>query len=134
MTLGELIGPEGKLSASSACVPIAGLAADSRAVKPGYLFAALPGVKTDGARFIADALQRGAAAILVGEGGAPMTASAAVVEDSDPRRLLALIASRTEAKSAGRKGSTRFPSPVVPSPNRTMVSPATSRWPAAASS
>ncbi len=71
MTLGELIGPEGKLSASSARVPIAGLAADSRAVKPGYLFAALPGVKTDGARFIADALQRGAAAILVGKAGRP---------------------------------------------------------------
>jgi UDP-N-acetylmuramoyl-L-alanyl-D-glutamate--2,6-diaminopimelate ligase len=94
MTLGELIGPQGKLSASLARVPIAGLAADSRAVKPGYLFAALPGVKTDGARFIADALQRGAAAILVGKGGAPITASAAVVEHSDPRRLLALIASR----------------------------------------
>ena len=94
MTLGELIGPEVKLSASSARVPIAGLAADSREVKPGYLFAALLGMKTDGARFIADALQRGAAAILVPEGGAPMTASAAVVEDSDPRRRLALIAAR----------------------------------------
>jgi UDP-N-acetylmuramoyl-L-alanyl-D-glutamate--2,6-diaminopimelate ligase len=94
MTLGELIGPEGKLSASLARVPIAGLAADSREVKPGYLFAALPGVKTDGARFIADALRRGAAAILVAEGGAPKTSYAAVVEDRDPRRLLALIASR----------------------------------------
>jgi UDP-N-acetylmuramoyl-L-alanyl-D-glutamate--2,6-diaminopimelate ligase len=94
MTLGELIGPEVKLSASLARVPIAGLAADSREVKPGYLFAALPGVKTDGARFIADALQRGAAAIIVPEGGSPITASAAIVEDGDPRRLLALIASR----------------------------------------
>jgi UDP-N-acetylmuramoyl-L-alanyl-D-glutamate--2,6-diaminopimelate ligase len=94
MNLGELIGPEAKLSASLARVPIAGLAADSREVKPGYLFAALPGLKTDGARFIADALQRGAAAILVAEGGAPKTSYAAVVEDRDPRRLLALIASR----------------------------------------
>jgi UDP-N-acetylmuramoyl-L-alanyl-D-glutamate--2,6-diaminopimelate ligase len=94
MNLGELIGPEAKLSASLARVPIAGLAADSREVKPGYLFAALPGLKTDGALFIADALQRGAAAILVAEGGAPKTSYAAVVEDRDPRRLLALIASR----------------------------------------
>src|ERR1700675_3007704 len=94
MNLGELIGPEAKLSASLAHVPNAGLAADSREVKPGYLFAALPGLKTDGARFIADALQRGAAAILVAEGGAPKTSYAAVVEARDPRRLLALIASR----------------------------------------
>jgi UDP-N-acetylmuramoyl-L-alanyl-D-glutamate--2,6-diaminopimelate ligase len=94
MTLGELIGLEVKLPAGAAEIPIAGLAADSRAVKPGYLFAALPGVKTDGARFIADALQRGAAAILVPEGGALATASAPIIEDSDPRRLLALVAAR----------------------------------------
>ena len=94
MTLGELIGLEVKLLAGAAEIPIAGLAADSRAVKPGYLFAALPGVKTDGARFIADALQRGAAAILVPEGGALATASAPIIEDSDPRRLLALVAAR----------------------------------------
>jgi UDP-N-acetylmuramoyl-L-alanyl-D-glutamate--2,6-diaminopimelate ligase len=94
MTLGELIGPEVTLPASWARVPIAGLAADSREVKPGYLFAALPGVKTDGGRFIADAVQRGAAAILVPEGGTPVGVSAPVVEDADPRRRLALIAAR----------------------------------------
>src|SRR3954468_4412486 len=94
MTLGELIGLEARLPSGAARVPIEGLTADSREVKPGYLFAALPGVKTDGARFIADALQRGAAAILVPVGGAPAATSAPVVEDSDPRRLLALIAAR----------------------------------------
>jgi UDP-N-acetylmuramoyl-L-alanyl-D-glutamate--2,6-diaminopimelate ligase len=94
MTLGELLGLEAKLPAGLGRVPITGLAADSREVKPGYLFAALPGVKTDGARFIADALERGAAAILVGPGARPATASAAVIEDSDPRRRLALIAAR----------------------------------------
>ena len=65
MTLGELFGREAKLPAGLDRVPIAGLAADSREVKPGYLFAALPGVKTDGARFIEEALKRGAAAVLV---------------------------------------------------------------------
>jgi len=94
MTLGELIGLEAKLPAGVARVAITGLAADSRAVKPGYLFAALPGVKTDGARFIADALQRGAAAILAPDGSAPATASVPVIEDGDPRRALALIAAR----------------------------------------
>ena len=43
---------------------ITGLSADSRAIEPGYLFAALPGSRLDGRRFIADALDRGAAAIL----------------------------------------------------------------------
>jgi len=94
MTLGELLGREAKLPAGLDGVPISGLAADSREVKPGYLFAALPGVRTDGARFIADALTRGAAAILVPPGAKPASSAVAVIEDSDPRRRLALIAAR----------------------------------------
>ncbi|MFW2392784.1 MAG: UDP-N-acetylmuramoyl-L-alanyl-D-glutamate--2,6-diaminopimelate ligase [Methyloceanibacter sp.] len=93
MTLGELIGPEAKLPASLAATPIKGLAADSRQVAPGYLFAALPGVNADGTRFVADAVSRGAAAILVPEGVHPET-SAPVIADADPRRRLALIAAR----------------------------------------
>jgi UDP-N-acetylmuramoyl-L-alanyl-D-glutamate--2,6-diaminopimelate ligase len=94
MTLGELFGREADLPSGLASVPIAGLAADSREVKPGFLFAALPGVKTDGARFIQDAVQRGAAAILVAEGVVPASASVAIIEDSDPRRRLARVAAR----------------------------------------
>ena len=94
MTLGELLGPEASLPAPWLAVPIAGLAADSRAVKPGYLFAALPGSQTDGARFIEDALGRGAAAILVPQGGAHAYSATPVLEDPDPRRRLALIAAR----------------------------------------
>ncbi len=55
MTLGELMGPEAPLPAPWLSIPIVGLTADSRKVEPGYLFAALPGSNTDGARFIADA-------------------------------------------------------------------------------
>src|SRR5262245_54013014 len=94
MTLGELIGLEAKLPAGAARVPITGLAADSRQVKPGYLFAALPGVKTEGTRFIDDAVQRGAAAILVPDGAAKPSASLPIIADGDPRRRLALIAAR----------------------------------------
>jgi UDP-N-acetylmuramoyl-L-alanyl-D-glutamate--2,6-diaminopimelate ligase len=94
MTLGELIGPEAKLSSAWCAVPIAGLAVDSRQVEPGYLFAALPGVNTDGARFIADALQRGAAVVLVPETMAQTPTEIPVVTDPDPRRRLALIAAR----------------------------------------
>ena len=48
-----------------------GLTSDSRKVEAGYLFAALPGSKTDGARFLSDAVARGARAVLArpGNGG-----------------------------------------------------------------
>ena len=91
MTLGELISPEAKLSAAVAALPIAGITADSRQVKPGYLFAALCGVNTDGARFAADAVARAAGAVLAADDfdiGVP------VIADPDPRRALALIAAR----------------------------------------
>ncbi len=113
MTLGELMGPETRLPEAWAAVSIAGLAADSRQVKPGYLFAALPGVKTEGARFIGDAVRRGAAALLVPEGTAEPSAALPVVADSDPRRRLALIAARffglqpkTVAAVTGTNGKT----------------------------
>jgi UDP-N-acetylmuramoyl-L-alanyl-D-glutamate--2,6-diaminopimelate ligase len=41
-----------------------GIAADSREIRPGFLFAALTGSRTDGARFIEDAVKRGAVAVL----------------------------------------------------------------------
>ena len=44
---------------------ILGLTSDSREAGPGFLFAALPGCKADGAEYIRDAVSRGAAALLV---------------------------------------------------------------------
>ncbi len=78
---------------------IAGLAADSRLVSAGYLFAALPGTRNDGRRFAEDAAARGAAAILTDDGAALTLSPAArervvVVTDANPRRRLALIAAR----------------------------------------
>ncbi len=49
-------------------IGVRGITADSRAVQPGFLFAALPGVKVDGRRFIAEAVARGAVAVLAPEG------------------------------------------------------------------
>ncbi len=77
---------------------IAGLTADSRSVRPGYLFAALPGSKLDGARFLGEAAQRGAIAALVNaaliEDGAQIAGAqpATLIYDSNPRRALALFA------------------------------------------
>jgi len=71
-----------------------GLACDSRKVKPGFLFAALPGTRADGAAFIEDAVHRGAATVL----GVPQVRSlveslgAAFIADDNPRLRLATIA------------------------------------------
>jgi UDP-N-acetylmuramoyl-L-alanyl-D-glutamate--2,6-diaminopimelate ligase len=75
-------------------VEITGLATDSREVAPGMLFAALPGSRLDGSAFIAEALARGAAAVLAdasyqgGDLGVPL------IRDPQPRRRLALLAAR----------------------------------------
>jgi len=78
---------------------IAGITADSRAVRPGFLFAALPGSRADGRRFAADAAARGAAAILTDDKAAldlPPEACGriAIIVDPNPRRRLALLAAR----------------------------------------
>ena len=47
-------------------MPIAGLTADSRAVKPGFVFAALPGTHVDGSTFIPQAIAAGADCVIMG--------------------------------------------------------------------
>ena len=50
--------------ASGLAIDVRDVQLDSRAVRAGDLFAALPGSSADGARFVADALARGAVAVL----------------------------------------------------------------------
>ena len=45
--------------------PVRGAAVDSRLVRPGSLFVALPGARTDGHAHLSEAVRRGAAAVLV---------------------------------------------------------------------
>jgi UDP-N-acetylmuramoyl-L-alanyl-D-glutamate--2,6-diaminopimelate ligase len=78
---------------------VTGLTADSRTVRPGDLFAALPGTRVDGRAFIADAVARGAVAVLAPEGtswpsGVPPRP---LITDADPRRRLALMAAAFHA-------------------------------------
>jgi UDP-N-acetylmuramoyl-L-alanyl-D-glutamate--2,6-diaminopimelate ligase len=77
---------------------IHGLTADSRAVGRGTLFAALPGTKNDGAQFIPQAIEAGAAAILIGEQPLAGEVSVPVIRVADPRQALALAASRYFAR------------------------------------
>ena len=58
------------------------------------LFAALAGSRTDGRRFIADAIARGAAAVLAGPELAGADLGVPLVLDPEPRRRLALMAAR----------------------------------------
>ncbi|HKI74084.1 MAG TPA: UDP-N-acetylmuramoyl-L-alanyl-D-glutamate--2,6-diaminopimelate ligase [Pseudomonadales bacterium] len=44
-------------------VPVKGITDDSRAVEPGWLFIAVPGLSVDGRKYIADAVSRAAAAV-----------------------------------------------------------------------
>lgn len=77
---------------------LSGVTSDSRAVRPGVLFAALPGSVRHGADFIPQALAAGAAAILTDAMGAIIASealgqsSAALVVADDPREALAYSA------------------------------------------
>lgn len=93
-TLGELARLTGFSAGSFAAVPLAGVVADHRKVKPGYAFFALPGSKVDGAQFIPAAGQAGAVACF-GTGPRPeaLDLTTGYFQIENPRRALALAAS-----------------------------------------
>ncbi len=99
MRLGDLIGREGDIADRSvlgADIEIAGLTDDSRRVNPGYLFAAVPGMKFDGRTFIAEAIERGATAVLAPPGTVlgPTSRKVSLLTDANPRRRFANLAAR----------------------------------------
>ena len=73
---------------------ITGITADSRAVKPGMIFVALPGAKADGTAFIAQAVASGAAAVLapIGTVWPQNVPPRPLITSATPRRDLALLA------------------------------------------
>ena len=90
-----------------------GLTSDSRKVEQGFLFAAIAGTKTDGARFLKDAVAKGARAVL----GRPELSDEAkalgvvFIGDENPRLRLARMAAEfygaqpeTVAAVTGTKG------------------------------
>jgi UDP-N-acetylmuramoyl-L-alanyl-D-glutamate--2,6-diaminopimelate ligase len=92
--LADLIGvPAGGPAGSP---EIRGVTLASAEVRPGDLYAALPGARTHGARFAADAADRGAVAVLTDPTGAD-TASATglpVCVVDDPRSVVGVVADR----------------------------------------
>jgi UDP-N-acetylmuramoyl-L-alanyl-D-glutamate--2,6-diaminopimelate ligase len=93
MLLGDLAAADVSLPAGAGKIDIQGLSADSRTVGRGFLYAALSGSATDGARFAADAVGHGAVAVLA-DADAPVAAAVPVLRSADPRRTLSLMAAR----------------------------------------
>ncbi|PZA09620.1 UDP-N-acetylmuramoyl-L-alanyl-D-glutamate--2,6-diaminopimelate ligase [Rhodopseudomonas palustris] len=93
MKLRDLFSDEAEIAAPAADLAIGGIAVDSRAVKPGDLFFALAGAKTDGARFVAAAIAAGAVAI-AGEHRPEGQLAVPFVRLANPRLALALAAAR----------------------------------------
>lgn len=89
MTLAEL-APD---LAAGRTVAVSGITADSRAVQPGSVFVALKGSAVHGAGFVAEAVRRGAVAVLT-DPEAAVDSQVPVLRDPDPRRRLALMAAR----------------------------------------
>ena len=92
MKLRDLFDHEAKIEPRAEATEITGLAVDSRVVKPGDLFFALAGHKTDGARFIESAIAAGAVAVA----GDHLSQGISVpfIATPNPRRALALAAAK----------------------------------------
>jgi UDP-N-acetylmuramoyl-L-alanyl-D-glutamate--2,6-diaminopimelate ligase len=79
-------------------VDITGVTADSRLVRKGFVFVAIPGTQQDGAKFIAPAVEKGAAAVIIGN--AAEVGGATQIRVDDPRAALAVIAANFYSRPA----------------------------------
>lgn len=91
LKLADLRIENAAFDARFAGVELNGIAADSRKVKVGDLFVAVPGTKADGLSFVPQALKNGAAAIMA-ERAADLPAGVATIVVPNVRRALALAA------------------------------------------
>src|SRR5258708_35305834 len=106
MKLQDLLGQD-RLDNGAACdarfaaLEIGGITADSRKVRPGELFVAVPGPKADGLGYLPQALAAGAVAVMAGRAPEALPASVALVTAKDVRRALALAAARFYPRQPG---------------------------------
>ncbi|HWI63622.1 MAG TPA: Mur ligase family protein, partial [Symbiobacteriaceae bacterium] len=92
MRLIECLGL-GKLLQGNPDTEVNRVVCDSRQVQPGALFVAVPGFKADGHLFVADAVSRGAAAVVV-EQPMEVPPEVAVLQVSSSRRALSALSAR----------------------------------------
>ncbi len=86
---GEIVASRGPLDR-----PVSGIVMDSRRVVPGNVFFALPGLRTDGSIHVAEALSRGAVAVVTNVAPAAAPAKVTFIQVEDPRAALARAARR----------------------------------------
>jgi UDP-N-acetylmuramoyl-tripeptide--D-alanyl-D-alanine ligase len=100
LTADELVRLTGGRLLARSDRPIRGAAVDSRDVRPGQLFVALPGERTDGHRFIPEAVAAGASAVLVTRPPDDPTApgDVTVVRVVDPVAALQAVAAGWRAR------------------------------------
>jgi UDP-N-acetylmuramoyl-L-alanyl-D-glutamate--2,6-diaminopimelate ligase len=114
MKLREILPPDTELDSRDADIEIGDVTSDSRNVKPGDLFVAIAGNKTDGLGFVAAAVTAGAVAVAAEKSGmTPLPGRAAFARVANARRALALAAAklyprqpRTIAAVTGTSGKT----------------------------
>ncbi len=83
-----------RVSGEPGDVAVTGVTLDSRAVRPGWLYVALPGATTHGALFAAQALDAGAAAVLTDDDAPLAELPVPVLRSPEPRHAAAVAASR----------------------------------------
>ena len=113
MKLADLLPPDARYDSRFASREILGLTADSRAVHDQFLFVAIPGMKSDGLRFVPQALSAGAIAVMAERRPESLPDDIAFVEAANVRRALALAAAaffprqpRTIVAVTGTSGKT----------------------------
>ena len=94
-------GLEHALAGAPGDPDVTGLTHDSRAVRPGSLFAAFPGLQSDGRRFVAGAVTRGAVAVL-GLPPAPESLPVPYLAVENPRRAAGLMAALLAGRPTAR--------------------------------
>lgn len=97
LRLADLAPSDLALPGRTGDTPVKGLTSDSRQVAPGDVFVAMSGARQDGRQFIADAISRGAAVIVVDgarSAALEIPTTVQVIETTEPRRLLARMAAR----------------------------------------
>lgn len=98
---GAVVLAGGRVEAGDPAVAVSGVTLRAHQVRPGDLFAALPGARAHGADFVADALAAGAVAVLTNPAGAGRAALAgtsgsapvALLVHDEPRRVLGQLSS-----------------------------------------
>jgi UDP-N-acetylmuramoyl-L-alanyl-D-glutamate--2,6-diaminopimelate ligase len=92
MQLRDLLPDDAEYDARFAALRVAGVTMDSRKVRPGDVFVAIPGTKADGLQFVAAATAAGAAAVMAEQQPSSLSSDVAFVKVPNARRALALAA------------------------------------------